>query len=226
VVSSARYHGERGLQIESTWATLVLVLERFGLVEAEIEEAYGAVQVAGRLPTVLASVALPATILLVAIPTVAVIARRWRPARGEVGANCTAGDDSGMQLEHAELAVVLGCMIAAKVLSPQFVLWVAPLLALVATGPAGAGLAFLTAALTTQVYPDLYPALMDQTSGNGHALLVLAARRNALLIGWYVLAVWRLAKQSTPWRRLEGGAGTLPGPILPLRPRCDPPPGR
>jgi hypothetical protein len=56
-------------------------------------------------------------------------------------------------------------------------------------------------------------------------LLALAAR-NALLVGWYVVAISRLAKQSTPWRRLEAGAGTLPGPILPLRPRCDPPPGR
>ena len=41
---------------------------------------------------------------------------------------------SGSVLEEAALAIVLGCMIAAKVLSPQFVLWVAPLLALVAKG--------------------------------------------------------------------------------------------
>jgi hypothetical protein len=60
---------------------------------------------------------------------------------------------------------------------------------------------------------------------SGHALLALAAR-NALLVGWCVVAVSRLAKQSAPWRRLEAGAGTLPGPILPLRPRCDPPAGR
>jgi hypothetical protein len=111
-------------------------------------------------------------------------------------------------------------MIAAKVLSPQFVLWVAPLLALAATGLSGAMLAFLTAALTTEVYPYLYPALMNQVPGQDRALFALAAR-NTLLIGWYVVAVLRLAKQSAAHRRLEAGAGTLPGPILPLRPKGD-----
>jgi hypothetical protein len=72
-------------------------------------------------------------------------------------------------------------------------------------------LVFLTAALTTEVYPYLYPTLMGQAPGHGRALLVLVAR-NALLIGWYVVAVRRRAKQSTPRRRLQCGAGTLPGP--------------
>jgi hypothetical protein len=43
--------------------------------------------------------------------------------------------------------------------------------------------AFLTAALTTEVHPYLYPALMGQAPGHGRALLALVAR-NALLIGW------------------------------------------
>jgi hypothetical protein len=155
------------------------------------------------------------------IPTIVVATSWWRPwSRRDRAAGVSPHHDAGSLLEHAALAIVLGCMIAAKVLSPQFVLWVAPLLALAATGPVSAMLAFLTAALTTEVYPFLYPALMDQAPGNGRAILALAAR-NALLIGWYVMAVRRLAKQSGPPRRLEAGAGTLPGPILPMRPRCD-----
>ena len=79
-------------------------------------------------------------------------------------------------------------------------------------------LAFLTAALTTEVYPHLYPALMRQEGGHSHAVIALAAR-NGLLIGWYVMAIRRLTKQPAPLSRLEAGAGTLSGPILPLRPR-------
>ena len=75
-------------------------------------------------------------------------------------------------------------------------------------------LAFLTAALTTQVYPGRYPALMGQARGHGHALFALAAR-NGLLIGWYVVAIHRLAKHGAPLGRLEAGAGTLPGPYCP-----------
>ncbi len=216
--SSARFHADRGLQIESTGATLVLVLDRLGLVEAKMEETFGAVQLGGPFASILADLSLPATLALVAIP-VALCAGYQR--RALLPAEPTAGhrpiDDAGSVLEHAVLAVVLGCMIAAKVLSPQFVLWIAPLLALVATGPATALLAFLTAALTTEVYPHLYPALMGQEKGGGHALLVLAAR-NVLLIGWYVMAIRHLAKQRGPHRRLEAGTGSLAGPILPLRP--------
>ena len=76
VVSSARFHAQRGLQIESTWATLVLVLDRLGLAETKLEEAYGAVQVTGRLASILTQASLPATLALVAIPTVALY-RQW-----------------------------------------------------------------------------------------------------------------------------------------------------
>ena len=218
VVSAVRFHANRGLQIESTWATVLLILDRLGLAESKIEEAFGAIQVAGRSASLLCAASLPVTLVLVAIPMIALARTWWGAARS--GRETVASDDDGRLLEHAVLAVVLGCMIAAKVLSPQFVLWVVPLLALVAVGPVGAMLAFLTAALTTEIYPYLYPALMDQASGNGRAILALAAR-NALLIGWYVTAVRRLAKQSTPRSRLDCGAGTLPGPILPLRARPD-----
>lgn len=220
IASSARYHADRGLQIESTWATLVLILDRLNLAEAGIEEAFGSVQLTGRLASILTRVSMPATLALVAIPTIALYARRQQlsATHPPVSREGHGHEWGGSALEHAVLAVVAGCMIAAKVLSPQFILWVAPLIALVATGPATALLAFLTAALTTEVYPHLYPALMRQEGGHSHALIALAAR-NGLLIGWYVLAVRRLMKQRAPLARLEAGAGTLPGPILPLRPR-------
>jgi hypothetical protein len=124
--------------------------------------------------------------------------------------------DRGVVLEDAVLATIRGCMIGAKVLSPQFVLWIAPLLALAVRDPLGAALALLTAGLTSEVFPGRYFALMDQAPGHGRAVIALAAR-NALLIGWYAAVILRLAKQRLPAHRLDGGASTLPGPLLPLR---------
>jgi hypothetical protein len=214
LASALQFHAARGLQIESTWATAALVLDRLGLADVTVEEAFGATQIAGRLPGLLCALSQPVTLLLVTVPVV-ILAARARRARNRKG-NGVAREDS-RSLEHAALAVMLGVMIGAKVLSPQFMLWIVPLLALVAEGGLGWMLAFLTAALTTEIYPHLYPALMAQAPGHGHALVALATR-NALLVGWYVTAVRRLAKQESAVHRLEGGAGTLHGPILPVRP--------
>jgi len=216
--TSVDYLAARGIQIESPWANVALLLARSGKTEVRVEEAFGSTQLAGPLPTLFAALALPMTVLPVLLPLVAVLLLRRRRAVVRL--------DDGEVLEHAVLAIALGCMIPAKVLSPQFVIWVAPLLALVARGPAGAVLAFLTAALTTEVYPAGFNALAGWEPGHGRALVTLTAR-NALLIGWYATALYRLfprrvrsgveaPKQFRPIRRLGGG------PILPLRPARSP----
>src|SRR6185436_6151567 len=130
-----------------------------GVAEARVEEAFGSVQVGGRLPTLLVAWSLPATVILAMLPVLMVASRRRRRSGDSAHSGQDPGEEVGSVLEHAALAVVLGCMIAAKVLSPQFVLWIAPLLALVARSPLDAVLVFMTAAMTTEIYPGLYDAL-------------------------------------------------------------------
>ncbi len=167
VASSARYHADRGLQIESTWATLVLVLDRLGLAEDERRGSVrGGAGHAGASPR--SSPGSPcrrrscwSRSRRVALATAvrggrSPLIRAKRPGRA-------AGDDSGSVLENAVLAVILGCMIAAKVLSPQFILWVVPLLALVVDGT-GHGVARRSSPPPSppRSIPHLYPALMDR----------------------------------------------------------------
>ena len=179
VFSFLKYHAARGIQLETTWATIALVLNRFGLAQVQPEHNFGAFHVAGRLPSVFATVSMPLTVLFALAPQVVAIVRRLRH-----------NEERERAFEHAAVASVLGFMIAGKVLSPQFMLWIAPLLPLAAEGPAGAFFALMVGALTTAVYPYLSPALEQREPGHGWALLALGGR-NLLLIGWYCAFFFR-----------------------------------
>jgi hypothetical protein len=173
VFSFLKFHAARGIQLETTWATIALALNRFGIAQVQPEHNFGAFHVAGRLPQVFATLSMPLTVLFALAPQVVAIVRRFRER-----------EERERAFEHAVFASVLGFMIAGKVLSPQFMLWIAPLLPLAAEGPVGAFAALMVGALTTAVYPYLSPALEQREPGHGWALLALGGR-NLLLIGWY-----------------------------------------
>ena len=168
-----KYHAARGIQIETTWATVSLVLGRLGVAEVQPEHNFGAFHVAGRLPAVFSTLSLPLTVLFALAPQIVALVGRFRQR-----------EESEHAFEHAAVASVLGFMIAGKVLSPQFMLWIAPLLPIAVEGPAGAVVALMIGGLTTAVYPYLSPALEQRAGGQGWALLCVGAR-NLLLIAWY-----------------------------------------
>jgi len=150
-----------------------LVLGRLGIAEVQPEHNFGAFHVAGRLPSVLATLSMPLTVLFALAPQIVALVGRFRQR-----------EESEHAFEHAAVASVLGFMIAGKVLSPQFMLWIAPLLPIAVEGPAGAVVTLLIGGLTTAVYPYLSPALEQRAPGQGWALLCVGAR-NLLLIAWY-----------------------------------------
>ncbi|MDN5698454.1 MAG: hypothetical protein L0G70_10845, partial [Rubrobacter sp.] len=83
-----------------------------------------------------------------------------------------------------------------KVLSPQYMLWLLPLLPLAATGVFGAGIAaiFLAACwTTTMIYPSNYGQLMDLSSG---AVNLLVARNLLLILLWILVLAAPAAKRS------------------------------
>jgi uncharacterized membrane protein len=168
-----KYHAMRGIQIETTWATMSFILGKLGVADVQPEHNFGAFHVAGKLPSVLATLSMPLTVLFALVPQIVVLVQRFRQRE--------EGDHA---FEHAALATVLGFMIAGKVLSPQFMLWIAPLLPLAVEGPASAIAVLMIGGLTTAVYPYLSPALEQREPGHGWALLAVGSR-NLLLIGWY-----------------------------------------
>jgi uncharacterized membrane protein len=116
VASSFRSQAERGLQIESLGASLLLVADRLGLYDAKVVETTGVAgrNLSGSVPDAVAVV----TLVLEAAAVLAVWAlyARVREPRA--------------RLPVAFAAAVAGFLAFTKVFSPQYLVWLVPLVVL------------------------------------------------------------------------------------------------
>ncbi len=161
-LSFLRYQGERGLQIESSYASVLIVLQAIVPLGLRHEVSHHAHDLAGPLADAIAPWTRP--IQVVAVLAVSFLAGRRQQALARAGA--------------AVLAIALA---SANVLSPQFLLWLIPLAALALAGlPDRTTAAMLVAAagLTALVFPALYPELLALRVQGALPLLV----RNGLLV--------------------------------------------
>jgi hypothetical protein len=183
VLSFLEYHAARGIEIGATWSTAALGLNLLGLVPAHPEHDFGAFHVKGPAASLFATLSMPALVLMAMAPQ---IRAAWR---------IRAGDDAvGRVGLAASAASVLGFMIAGKVLSPQFALWLVPFLPLVMDRPVTAIMAVAAAVLTTAEYPFLAAPLEMLAPGHARAVIIVGIR-NLLLVALYVVAWRRLAKK-------------------------------
>ncbi len=169
-VGSFVYHADRGLQIESVPASVLMATGRVDGVAFE----FGAFEARGQAAEAAARVSLPLTAALLAA-TALVMHRRFR-----------RGGPEHLHFPRYAAALILAFMLGSKVLSPQYVLWLLPLVPLCAGGLAGAGLCLLFLAAcwaTVQVFPTHYGDLLSLRPP-GPGLLLL---RNALLATLWVL---------------------------------------
>jgi uncharacterized membrane protein len=143
VFESFRSQATRGLQVESFGASLLLVLDKLGLYDAEVVRTTG---VAGRNLTGGAADAVAAGLLVleaVAVATVWALYARAREARE--------------LLPVAFAAAVAGFLAFTKVFSPQYLVWLLPLV-VAAGSPVAVGLA-AAAVVLAQVWFFHYGAL-------------------------------------------------------------------
>lgn len=178
-VGSFAYHADRGLQVESVPASVLMAL---GRVEGVVFE-FGAFEVRGPGAGFAAGLSLPLTAVLLLVTGLAM----YRAHRGRAL--------GGAEFPRYAAALILAFMLGSKVLSPQYVVWLLPLAPLCAGGLAGAGVCilFLAACLTTTlVFPVHYGDLLG-LGAPGPGLLLL---RNALLAGLWVVLLWPYGKGS------------------------------
>jgi len=143
VFESFRSQATRGLQVESFGASLLLVLDRLGLYDAQVVETTG---VAGRNLAGGAADAVAAGLLLLealAVASVWVLYARARDARE--------------RLPVAFAAAVAGFLAFTKVFSPQYLVWLLPLV--VVSGDALAIALAAVAVVLAQVWFFHYGAL-------------------------------------------------------------------
>jgi MFS family permease len=174
-LGSFAYHAYRGLQVESLAAS---VLMNLGWVN-EVVFAYGAFEVRGRGVELASSLGLPLTGALL-LATAFFAYREYRRERFRL-----------TMFPRYAAALILAFMLGSKVLSPQYVIWLLPLVPLSAGGVAQVGVSaiFLAACfMTTQVFPVHYDDLLNIRPPGPNFLLV----RNLLLIVlWSSLLILR-----------------------------------
>lgn len=185
-VESFTYHTDRGLQLESLAASVLLKL---GWVE-DVSFDYGALEVQGRGVELLGSLSLPVTAALLSV-TALVALRELR--LGRLGR---------ADFPRFAAAFVLAFMLGSKVLSPQYMLWLLPLIPLAVRGVPGLAVSgvFLAACwTTTQVFPLNYSELIRVETGAVDLLLL----RNLLLVLLWVLVLVLPANAPEDARRRE-----------------------
>ena len=195
------YHAERPLQIESVPGTPYLVSGALGSASVSTGHSHGSQFIAGLGSGTVADVAPWVGVALVAGVYVLV----WR-RRALLRA-------APQYVPLAALTCVLVFTVCNKVLSPQFLVWTFPLVALVVAGEGRGqrtcGLLTLAAIALTQVeFPARY---WDVVALQGEAVAVVAVRNVVLVVAAVAATVtlWRLpreARAAESDRQAGGGA--------------------
>ncbi len=172
-VDSLSYHLDRPVQVESSAAVVVRALDAAGLGVATANDGFrsdGLDHPAGDLVT-----AAFAALLAGAVALLATGAAR-------------AADERALVLASLAATVAFACL--GKVLSPQFLIWVIPLLALALAWrmPSLAAMAAAAVVLTLIEFPGLYRDVVDREP----FALALVAVRDLALVAVVALAIRRL----------------------------------
>jgi len=186
------YQQERGLQIESLGAGLLLGLHVLVGQAVDIVYAFGTVEVRSAGSDLLVAVS-PIVLALLLGVVIAITALRFRQDHARLGRVPRAS------LELASAAAITVLLVGSKVLSVQYVIWLLPFAILL---PRRTGWLLLAiTALSTAIYTTDYPALWHL----GPPMIAVLLVRNVLLA---VLAVWLVIQLWT--RPVEHAGATRP----------------
>ena len=177
---SYSYHAERGLQIESTYASVLLLGNTLGLTGGEIRFDHAAWHMDTSLADSLADASLP--IMAIILTMVYAIYAMQKQVETERSAHS--------RLISYFLLAILAFMVTSKVLSPQYIIWIYPLIPLIA----GQWrivywmLFILIGAITYYIYPDHYDELLVREP---RLIYILTMRNILLIVLAFVLIEWK-----------------------------------
>ncbi len=181
------YHAQRPLQVESVPGTPYLIAGALGKWGIGTGTSFGSQSLAGPGSVIVARLSVWVGLLLVAGVYLLVWRRR------------TLLRAAPEFVPLAALACVLAFTVANKVLSPQFLCWTLPLVALVVVGRTtlqrvAGGLTLAAIALTQVEFPKLYWRMVAFEDGP----VAVVVARNAVLVAAAVvaaLALWKLPER-------------------------------
>jgi hypothetical protein len=175
------YHAERGIQVESIPANLLLLS---GQVSG-LTYTHGATDLVSPLAPATSIAATIATLVLLAAISIWMIA--WARRLNDDAADLTIAQLHPGQIVSFATLLLLSAMATAKVFSPQYLLWLLPLAPLAGPALAVGGLFLLTCAATTVIFPYAY--FNEIVRAHGYTLLppskigvLLLSVRNGLFV--------------------------------------------
>ena len=194
----ARYHLDRPLQLEAVGSAYLLGLHALAGIPITVESSYGSQGLSGTGPAVIAgiSTAILVGILIGVAWTLWLILHRAR-----------APGDARLFVAAAA-ATLVGLLVAGKVLSPQFMVWLLPVGFLVAGryGRAAAGLTVAAMLLTFAYFPHQY---WDLVALDTWPIAILVLRDSVLIA--LLAACWpRPSIAGRPQGRVLGQHGADP----------------
>lgn len=175
------YHLERPLQMESLGSSIIHAL---GLDFQQVQS-YGSDNIDGHSPQIAATLSTMA--LVVAIGLIAVLFVR-----------ASRGTPRAEHLVIAVAATLLACVVFGKVVSPQYLAWLVPMVLVVPGVPGmftAVGVA-VSLPITQLVFPLLYRDLVERAAPLPVTLLLI---RNLLLVAALVVTTLLLAR-AAGWR--------------------------
>ncbi len=174
------YHGDRGIQCESTYASIVLIGKALGLTDVTGVFNYGSWNIASPFADSLAKIALPLTAVFLLAMYGVYVWFLWKKT------DKTPYLSTGIDIGHAKfiigyvtLAVAI-FMAGNKVFSPQFLIWLIPTMPLLnGKWQPVYTLIFVTMGLITQF---IFPYKYTEYGSFQTAYVLILALRNFLLI--------------------------------------------
>ena len=175
IKSLADYHLQRGIQIESTYSSFLLMGDKLGLDPVKTVFNFGSWNLVGRAAEVLSTLSgylLMASLLIVYW----FIYRRTKP-----------GKSQSTRIGAYSLLVICLVLITSKVLSPQYLVWLIPLVPLFVQRGLYIVLEvfIMTGVVTYYLFPHAYLALIDLQTVPVIFLII----RNFLLVALTLLVV-------------------------------------
>lgn len=214
-VSPLGWQSERGLQIESVWATPLMLARGFGAEGTSVSfsdfKAYEVFAPSVGLWKGLAGASM--VVLIVLTLVLSVMISRFQGRGGE-----SAADEEEWVVRLAVLAVVAGWILVNKTLSPQYMVWLFGPLAVLAQDLARPGRApvarrlvvtgMVSVLLTQLVYPLTYSGIITSIEPNIGSTLLLALRNLCVLV--LVILAWTETARALRPREGRGGLPAAP----------------
>jgi uncharacterized membrane protein len=194
-ISSISLQLNRGLHAETTYATVLLVGKIMGLNSFRIGVIGPtplSVNLQGGLPDVLARIAPAITFVVLAL----ILFLFWRRDRADRKL-ADGGIAAWRDVVNFSFLAVLGFLLTNSVFSPQFLIWLVPLAALVNRPARYVAFAWLAVAFSASYY--FFPVHYNEFMAEGRVeIFVLLARNSALLLLALVFALWQPRPAAVP----------------------------